>query len=100
MDILRVIKTVTPAVLVLIAGLFGLNFIYNNYMDSAAGTVITLEPAAGEEAPVSVEDTAAPAVEETVEEVVEETVETTTEEVTEETTEEVTEKVTEEKPAE
>lgn len=79
MDIVRIGKTMLPAVVVLVAGLFGINFVYNNYLADGAASVITLEPAAGEEtAPVSVEDgatvttdTAATAPETTTETVVE-----------------------------
>lgn len=49
MDFTRIVKNVLPAVVVLVAGLFGINFIYNTYMKDGANTVITLEPAAGEE---------------------------------------------------
>lgn len=59
MEIARIGKTVLPAVVVLVAGLFGVNFIYNTYMNNSATSVITLEPAAGEEGvTVSVEDAA------------------------------------------
>ena len=80
MDFVRILKTVMPAVVVLVAGLFGINFVYNTYMQDAASTVITLEPAAGGDAAMSVEETAtgvedhamdaAPAVEETAGDVV------------------------------
>lgn len=74
MDIIRIAKTITPAVVVLVAGLLGMNFLYNSYMDNSAATVITLEPAAGEEMMSTVEDTMGEAVE-AVEEMVEEAVE-------------------------
>lgn len=48
MNISRIVKNVLPAVVVLAAGVFGMNFIYNTYMKSAPSSVISLEPAAGE----------------------------------------------------
>lgn len=80
MDIIRIAKTITPAVVVLVAGLLGMNFLYNSYMDNSAATVITLEPAAGEEMTTTVEDTMGEAVE-AVEEAVEEMVEEVTEDM-------------------
>lgn len=59
MDFTRIIKNVLPAVVVLVAGLFGINFVYNTYMKDGASTVITLEPAAGEDAAVTEEGAAA-----------------------------------------
>lgn len=57
MDIVRIGKTMLPAVVVLVAGLFGINFVYNTYLTDGAASVITLEPAAGEEGvAVSIED--------------------------------------------
>lgn len=50
MDFNRIAKNVLPAAVVLVAGLFGINFIYNTYMSDGSNTVITLEPAAGEDA--------------------------------------------------
>lgn len=74
MDIVRIGKTMLPAVVVLVAGLFGINFVYNTYLKDGAASVITLEPAAGEEGTtVTVED-GATTVTETVSETVTETV--------------------------
>ena len=57
MDFVRITKTILPAVVVLVAGLFGVNFVYNTYLQDGSASVITLEPAAGEEGvTVSVED--------------------------------------------
>jgi len=57
MDINPIAKTLLPAIVVLVAGLFGINFVYNTYLKDGAASVITLEPAAGEDGTtVSVED--------------------------------------------
>lgn len=50
MDISRIAKNVLPAVIVLVAGLFGMNFVYNSYMQDTPTSVISLEPSAGEDA--------------------------------------------------
>lgn len=49
MDMVRIAKTILPAVVVLIAGLFGINFVYNTYLKDSTSAVAGLEPAAGEE---------------------------------------------------
>ena len=83
MNINRIVKNILPAVLVLIAGLFGMNFIYNTYMKDGSSSVISLEPAAGEDAvPAEVTDTDKAASEITSEVTSEETVSSDGETVT------------------
>ena len=83
MDMVRIAKTLLPAFVVLVAGLFGINFVYNTYLKDGAASVITLEPAAGEEGTVSVEDGATSVTTEVDGAVVTTTTETTVEAVDE-----------------
>ncbi len=50
MNITRIVKNVFPAVIVMAAGLFGMNFVYNTYMKDGSTSVISLEPSAGDDA--------------------------------------------------
>lgn len=82
MDIMRIVKNVLPAVVVLVVGLFGINFIYNSYMKDGSTAVITLEPAAGEEGAAHAEAAIAPAPEAAVTDAVAPAVEGTAEAAT------------------
>jgi hypothetical protein len=66
MNINRIVKNVLPAIVVLAAGLFGMNFIYNTYMKDGSSSVISLEPAAGEDATAPAEVTSEVTTESTV----------------------------------